>query len=154
MLIRAVALSWVALWLFGAPASGAEVWECTVHDELVPGAVETSPGHVQIRIDGDRFVWENLPADHFRLLTDNDLGAVAVFTQATAAPAGVKVTGLPEAQARAMEAHFASLAPNPLVNAYAVVLDKVHGVVRTGSVGTTKVADYSHGECQRQGAAN
>ena len=140
--------------LTGTPAAAAEIWNCTVHDELVAGAVELSPGHVQIKIDGGHFVWGDLPEDHFRLLVDNDSSAVAVFAQATTTVPGVKVTGGPPAQDAAMQAHLAALAPIPLVDAYAIVLDKVHGIERTGSVGTTKVSDYSHGECQRQGAAD
>jgi hypothetical protein len=149
MLARLALISCLPLCLIGTPAAAAEIWNCTTHDELVHGATEITPGHVQIKIDGNRLVWAALPEDHFRLLVNNDVGAVAVFAQATTTPAGVKVVGMPPEQASALQARLNGLAPNPLVNSFTVVLDKTHGVLRTGSVGTTEVSDVSHGECKR-----
>lgn len=142
-----------AIFMFGSPASAAEIWNCTVHSMLAPGATELSAGHAQIKIDGDDLAWIDGAAAsgltrHYHIAVNNDVGAVAIFAQATTSPPSVTVAGLPHNLAVDMQTRLAAAVPNPLVNSYTIALNKKDGSLRTGSVGTTGVHDISTSECQ------
>ena len=145
------------------PATAAEVWDCTIHDELVPGATEVSPGHVQIKIDGDDLAWIEFPitnprtgkqipepTSHYHLAVNNDVGAVAIFAQARTSHPSVTTTGLPRDLTAAINSRLSAAVPRLLVNSFTVVLNKQDGSLRTGAVDTREVSDMSHGECQQQ----
>jgi hypothetical protein len=134
------------LFLFGSPAIAAETWDCTIHANLRSGGTEVAPEHGQIGIEGDELHWRG---QHYRIAVNNDVGVVAVFAQATTSPPSITVHGLQPAQNAAMEAHFRSLIPNPLIDSVTIAINKQDGSLRIGSVGTTQVRDESAGTCRK-----
>ncbi len=132
--------------MFSSPAIAAETWDCTIHRNLPPGGTEVTPERGQIKIEGDELSWRGRP---LHVAVNNDVGVVAIFAQATTSPPAVTVHGLQPEQNAAMEAHFRSLTPNPLIDSFTIAINKQDGSLRIGSVGTTQVLDISTGNCQK-----
>lgn len=146
---------WVLFVLLTAPASASETWLCTTHAQPLPGGTLASetPGHDQITLTDNDLIWtygvsDTSPKRHYQLLVNNDVGAVAVFAQATNSPPPMKITGLPQQQADALIAQMNL--PKFLVDGFIIALDKKGGVLRTGSVGSNGIFPNTFGECQRQ----
>lgn len=135
----------------------AELWDCTVDASPSFGAIASTPGHLQIQIEGNDLLWitpsftvmgREYPGttQHRPIILDNEIGTVAVSGIATITAPKVLLNGRSNP---AFNALVNSTIPNPHVEAYATVLDKQNGTLRVGSVGTTKVQEIDIGKCTR-----
>jgi hypothetical protein len=140
------------------PAVADEIWDCTIIDtvsQVSPSSrITPYPRNAQIQIGDGTLSWTEHgpkgsdPTRKYSAIVNNDVGAVAIFAQATTSPAGIKIVGLPPDKARELETKINSSIPNPLVNSYSVVLNKRDGSLRVGIVGTTEVREVLTGKCQ------
>lgn len=146
-----------SLFYASAPAAATELWECSVDASPSFGAIASTPGQLQIQIEGNDLLWitpnftvrgREYPGNtqHRPIIVNNEIGAVAVSGVATTAAPKVLLNGRSNA---AFSAFVDSTIPNPRVEAYATVLDKQNGTLRVGSVGTTKVQEISIGKCTK-----
>ena len=159
---RIVVVLCCGIFWMSAPAAAMERWNCTIHASASFGGTETSPGHVQMQIDGNDLSWvtpnftvlgKEYPGStqHRPVILNNDVGIVAVSAIATTAVPRILLNGRDNEQFSKMAT---SMIPNPRVQAYATVLDKHNGTLRVGSVGTTKVQEIDLGECTQEASPN
>jgi hypothetical protein len=123
------------LLIVAAPAYAGQIWDCTVRKSDVPPAIGN---HSIFIVEGDDLRTTTGPVDitvpelhipaatfHYRILENNDVGLVAVTTQAR----NDKDVG-------------------PVVAAETIVIDKANGRFHEGIVGNSGLSDMASGSCK------
>ena len=131
----------LALWiaaLVGAattPAAAVEAWNCNF--KVVSGTEKNYDGVAKIRIVGDTLDWQAEPAVArpipYPTLQNNDVGTVAVFSQAHM----WTPLGKPDHDTES------------LIGATIIVLDKSTGEIREGAIMASGVYEHLNGQCIR-----
>jgi hypothetical protein len=136
-----VALLSLGFWTGIVPAFAADSWDCTF--ARVSGSAKGSAGIAKIHIDGNTLNWL-LPPPYatdtrnkwttfpYRLLENNDVGIVAVTTEARVYEGmGSLYNGI-----------------GPVVGATIIILNKSNGDFHTGSVMANGAHDLLSGRCK------